>query len=196
MKKLALFDFDGTITRSDSMFALLRFLAGTPRYYRGLLAASPAMALHAARLLPAQKAKEALLQSFLAGMPVQAFDERCRQFTAEVLPGIMRPGALQAIDQYKAAGFDIYVVSASAENWVHPWCSQRGLGCIATRLEKKNGLLTGNIEGLNCNGPEKKNRILHTLDIQAYSQVIAFGDSQGDRAMFSLATEQHYRPFR
>jgi HAD superfamily phosphoserine phosphatase-like hydrolase len=100
------------------------------------------------------------------------------------------------IKKFKENQAEIIVVTASAENWVAPWCQELGIGCIATQLEIKDDLLTGKIKGRNCHGIEKVNRLKEVIDLSKYTDIEAFGDSKGDLPMLKLATRAYYKPFR
>ena len=185
-KKLALFDFDGTLTRKDTLFEVLRWMA--PRaFYRRMILCMPFLILFKLRCITATAAKERLLTTFLNGMPVDAFQAGCDQFVRGRLPQILRKEAVAALVALKNQGADIFVVSASAENWIRPWCRQQGIGCIASALEVVDGKLTGRLKGNNCNGTEKVNRIKAGIDLSSYTEIFAFGDSSGDRPMLALA---------
>jgi HAD superfamily phosphoserine phosphatase-like hydrolase len=87
-------------------------------------------------------------------------------------------------------------VSASAENWVKPWCDKYGIRCLSTKLEVNGGIITGKIRGRNCYGDEKACRIKETFDLSKFDLIIAYGDSSGDKEMLALAHERNYKPFR
>ena len=53
----------------------------------------------------------------------------------------------------------------------------------------ENGYFTGKFATSNCNYQEKKKRIEEEIDLSFYDEVIAFGDTEGDKIMFSLATK-------
>jgi HAD superfamily phosphoserine phosphatase-like hydrolase len=112
------------------------------------------------------------------------------------LPRLIRPGALQAINTYKQEHSQVAVVTASAENWVKPWCNKHGLICVGTQLEVQNGIITGKLCGANCYGPEKVKRIQQQFTLSDFEEIVAYGDSSGDREMFAIAHHHHYKPFR
>ena len=56
--------------------------------------------------------------------------------------------------------------------------------------------LTGFLASKNCYGPEKVLRIKKQINLTDYDNIIAYGDSQGDREMFELAEKCFYKPFR
>ena len=99
-------------------------------------------------------------------------------------------------EKLKAAGAEVVIVSASAENWLQQWCSVHQLQLMGTRLEIKNDLVTGKIENLNCHGKEKVNRINAAFDLSQYSEIYCYGDTKGDKPMLELATFSFYKPFR
>jgi phosphatidylglycerophosphatase C len=195
-KKLILFDFDGTITTKDSLLEFLIFYKGMTRFTWGMLLLSPIIASYLIKLIPNWKGKQMVLKYFLSGENLNEFNVRCREFTEKKLPALIRPGALKAIEEYKKEGAVVAVVSASAENWVAPWCEKIGILCIATQLEIKDGVVTGNLCGANCFGPEKVNRIKKQFLLSDYDHIVAYGDSSGDREMFGIAHKHHYKPFR
>ena len=193
---LVLFDFDGTITTKDTLIEFIQFYRGRNQYFLGLLLMAPMLALFLSRLIPNWKAKQHFLTHYFKGEKISFFNSRCLEFTMRVLPGLIRPDALKAIEAYRKQKVTIAVVSASAENWVKPWCDANGLICLATKLEVKNGAITGQLSGRNCYGDEKVCRIKEHFNLADYQEIIAYGDSSGDKEMFELAHKTFYKPFR
>ena len=69
-----------------------------------------------------------------------------------------------------------------------------GLICTKAKYDEQ-GFFTGKFASPNCNYQEKKNRIEKEIDLSLYDQIIAFGDTKGDEAMFSIATKSNFRYF-
>lgn len=193
---LVLFDFDGTITTRDTLIEFARFYKGKKKYWTGMLMLAPFMVMYMLKLLPNWKAKQFFLSRYFKDESADTFNARCRDFSRNILPSLIRPGARKTIEQYKNDNATIAVVTASAENWVKPWCDQNSIICLATKLEVKDGRITGNIDGRNCYGDEKACRIKDTFDLSAFGKIIAYGDSPGDKEMLALAQQQHYKPWR
>lgn len=110
-----------------------------------------------------------------------------------------RPAAIKRIDQHRAAGDKIVVVSATPRFILEQWCRDRRLDLIATEVElDKKGRLTGRIDGKNCRGPEKVCRIRAAYDLNDFDEIYAYGDTVSDLPMLELAEEhlRFYRPFR
>ncbi len=178
------------------MLEFVRFVFGSKRLYAGMVKISPWLIALKAGLYPAHKAKEKLLSIFFRGMSEEIFNKHAANFSAEALPGLLRPGAMRELAMHKQKGTKVVVVSASAENWVKYFCNEQQITCIATKLEiDSRGNLTGKLSGANCNAMEKVNRIKCEFDPADFENIYAYGDSKGDKDMLSIATHPHYRFF-
>lgn len=195
MNNLILFDFDGTITTKDSLKKFLIFYHGWFKLIIGLLAISPVLILYVLKILSNNSAKQILLQWFFKHEPLDVFNQKCKTFALQHIPQILRKEAIEQLHQHKNNHETIVVVTASAENWVKPWCDEMNLHCIGTKLEVAENKLTGNYQGENCYGPEKVNRIKAQFDLSNFEKIVAYGDSRGDREMFALATQYYYKTF-
>ena len=103
---------------------------------------------------------------------------------------------MQKISWHKKDGDTIVIVSASPKYWLKPWCTKNSLALLATKLEIKNGVITGKISGKNCHGYEKARRILEAYDLEKFDYIYAYGDSVGDREMLGLANYKFYKFFK
>ncbi len=195
-QRLVLFDFDGTITTKDTLVEFLRFYSGSVKFYLGMLWLSPVVVAYLLKIIPNWKGKQVVLRYFIGGADLTKFNNRCLAFSKTILPGLIRPGALETLREAIKSNATVAVVSASAENWVAPWCHEQRILCIATQLDVVDGKITGKLCGANCYGPEKVNRIKNKFALTEYEEIIAYGDSEGDREMFDIAHKHHYKPFR
>ena len=196
MKQLALFDFDGTITRKDTFVEIIRFKVGTAKLAAGMLALSPVLVMYKLKLIKNWRAKEIMFGYFFKGTPIDEFLRLGVDFSRKALPSLIRPSALARIQEHQAAGDDIFIVSASAAEWIKPWSDQFGIKVIGTSWEVVDGKITGKIKGKNCYGPEKKVRIMERVVPSEYKVVSVYGDTSGDREMLTLATDKYYRYFK
>lgn len=194
-KKLALFDFDGTITRKDTLLDFMIFTNGPMRALWVFVRLLPATVRFALKRITNQQYKETFLTYAYQGKPVAELGKHAQRYARERIPGLMRPGARKALDRHKRAGDDVYLVSASARLWLEDWCRQENIGLICSELAVENGRLTGKLAGKNCRGPEKVSRIREQIPLEDYATVVAYGDSSGDTEMLALADEGHFRPF-
>ena len=196
MKKIAFFDFDGTITTKDTMLGVIKFQKGKAAFYTGFFINSPFLIGLKLKVVSNQFAKEQILKYFFAGMDSLSFQKSCDLFIANVLPSFIRPAAIKEIRKLQSRGFEIVVVSASAENWIKNWCDTTGVQLIASKLEIIEQMVTGKLNGKNCNGEEKAVRIKACYNLSEYEEIRCYGDSSGDKQMLALATESFFKPFR
>jgi phosphatidylglycerophosphatase C len=195
-KKIAFMDFDGTITKKDSLLEFIKFQKGKLAFYTGFLLNLHWLVGYLLKLVPSDRAKQKVLNYFFSGLEQNLFQEKCDLFAQYILPGMIRPSALAEIEVLRHHNFEIVVVSASAENWIINWTNQLSLKLIATRLEVKNGKITGGIEGRNCRGQQKVVCILEQWNLDEYNEIYAYGNSPDDKPMLALATKSFYKPFR
>lgn len=194
-KAIAFFDFDGTITTSDSLAAFIRYKQGSYGFLAGLIPVLPSILGFKAGLVNRQVAKEKLMTKFFAGTPEATFRSLAASFVREKIPSIIRPKAMEKLAWHQQEGHEVVIVSASPTHWVEPWCKAHGFICMSTELETVDGKITGKIRGLNCHGEEKVRRIKEQFDLSEYSSIYAYGDSRGDEPMLALATFSYYKPF-
>ncbi len=194
-KNIAFFDFDGTITKNDSLLGFLRFVLGDKKVFFGLFVLSPILMLHLLGLFPSYKAKKILLSYFFKNTEATKFWEIAREYSLNHIDKITRVSAIEKINWHKANGDTIVVVSSSLYCWLKPWCDKNGLDLIATKIEVKDGKITGNLLGQRCYGAEKVNRIRKFYDLQKFSKIYAYGDSKGDLEMLEIADYKFYKSF-
>lgn len=193
---LALFDFDGTVTEKDSLADFIQFAVGRPRYYLGLVFLSPMLTGYTLKIVPNHIAKERLIAHFFRGWDAEQFRRLAEQYSLEKIDAITRSKAMERVRWHQNEGHDVVIVSASMAEWLQPWCDQNSIVLISTRLEVKEGRLTGRFATKNCYGPEKANRVKAAYDLSRYDHIFAYGDSRGDRELLALADEPFYKPFR
>lgn len=195
-RRIAFFDFDGTITSKDTMLEMIRYTFGPGKFMFGFMLNSPFIVLYKLGLISNHAAKQRVLRFFFGKLAADRFNELCREYAEEAIPLVLRGKALKEIMQLKSQGASVVVVSASPENWLAPWCEANGLKLIATRMQVEKGHITGKIEGLNCHGEEKVRRIRESYDLSQYDQIFCYGDTNGDKPMLELATVSFFKPFR
>lgn len=196
MGAVAVFDFDGTITRGDSTTAFCR-AAFPERLLPAILRSAPSLAGYALGRVARQRLKESLLTTVLGGREEPEVRALGAAWAARRLPGMVRPPALERLRWHQARGDRVVLASASLELLVEPWARTAGVhDVLASRLEVRDGRLTGRLAGRNCYGPEKVARLTALLGDLDGIDLYAYGDSRGDRELLAAARHAVYRPFR
>lgn len=150
---VAAFDFDGTITTTDSFRHFVRQAVGTPRFAWAGLRALPWIVAMKAGLLSRGDAK-AKFASFAFG-PIRedVLDAQARRFVDSYLPNLVRPEMLERVREHRARGHEVVLVSASPSLYLEKWAKTAGFDAVlATRLAFERGVFAGRLDGENCWG--------------------------------------------
>ena len=195
---VAVFDLDGTLTRGDTLFPFLYYLAGTRQFLAKLLLCIPTLILLALKLRSPERAKERVLQIFVKGMTREALAAKGKAFAKEKLPAMLRSQAISRLAWHQSRGHRCVVLSASPALYVEPWAKAVGFDdVLATRLEfDELDRATGRLDGENCRGEAKVRRLeAHFGDLRKLN-LHGYGDTSSDKAFLSRCAEAHYKPFR
>lgn len=194
MKKVYFFDFDGTLTKKDTMFMFLRY-CDQNRFAVKFLLHMPLFMLLKFKLAQAEKVKRHFISSVLKGKTELFLKEKATGFFDENYPDLIRENALEFIHNMNRAQTESYLVTASLDFWVKPFADKFEMVLIATEGKFEDGIFTGKFKGPNCNGEEKVKRIKEALGDRKFDKSIAFGDTSGDGALLKYANEGHYKFF-
>lgn len=199
---LNLFDFDKTLIVCDSMIPFLCLCVGP---WKVLLAL-----VELAKNYPTLKkctdrggssssirafAKEILLGASIKSLEPESLPNY--EFSELIYRHAFNNAVLRELTEAKQRKERTIIISASIDTYLKPIAERLGVELIATKVATTgNGLLTGSLLGENCRGLEKIKRLEELLDLQNYSPITAYGDSEGDREMLQMATVARYRSGR
>lgn len=189
-RSIAAFDFDGTLTKKDSLFEFLLFTQGKWRTFLGLVILSPAVMAMFLGIIDNNRCKEIMLSYFFKGWRQADFELKGREFVTRGKE-ILNPETCAKLRKHLNEGHEVYIISASVEEWVKPIAETLGVkNVLCTRLAVgKDGILTGRYQGKNCHGQEKVNRLLQADPDRDTYCLYAYGDSNGDKQLFDFADE-------
>jgi phosphatidylglycerophosphatase C len=192
-RRVAAFDFDGTLSRRDSLGPFLERVCGRGPLYRAMAVRAPMLAGIAVGIGDRDAEKERLVGKLLAGRTAASVRDAGQQYARALIEGdALRPEMLEKVAWHRAEGHEIVIVSASLDVYLEPlapllgidrvFCTQLGVG--------PDGRLDGRLEGGNVRGPEKVRRVEAWLDGAAV-ELWAYGDSAGDRELLAAADHAH-----
>lgn len=189
-KPFVFFDFDGTLTQSDTLMPFLRHCSGSKSYYGKLLKLSPVFLAYFARILPNYLAKERVLTEFLRQMTVQEAEHFATTFVQQVLPHRLLALGMDKLREHQQQGHYCILVSASPELYLRHWAALHQFdGIIGTQLAVVSGHLTGQLWGQNCFGAEKVKRIEAEYGTDCWLNSFAYSDSASDLPMLRCAAQ-------
>lgn len=189
------FDFDGTLTWTDSFLAFLAWRSGPARHALGMVRMAPAALAYAWRR-DRTALKAALVREYLLGAALPDLDRQARAFAEQASPRLLRCDAVRCWEDWRDRGARLVIVTASPEFVVAPFAQAlRAERLIGTRLAlDAESRVTGAFDGLNCRGPEKVVRLRAAFGADV-RLAAAYGDTDGDTAMLALAEVKGMRVF-
>ena len=194
--RLALFDFDGTISNDDSFRGFIIYYCGYGKFLLGSIILSPIYLLYILGMVKNNFMKERAISFFFKNESITDLWKKGKQYSNDKIDNMVREKAKEKIKWHQSRGDKIIVVSASANIWLESWCLKNNIDLIATELEEIDGKITGKLINGNCFGNEKVVRVKKKVNIKDYEEIFAYGDSRGDKELLDFADKPYYKPFR
>lgn len=192
-RRIAAFDFDGTLTRRDTLLPFLVRACGSRAVARAAGLVAPVnVRSRLGRLEDGlhhrDATKEALLGHLMAGRTAAWLAEEGAAF-AQTLEARLRPVMVEQLRWHREAGHELVIVSAGLCAYLEPFAAEHGFDhVIAVGLEADDqGVLTGRLTGPNVRGPEKAVRLRAWLGDDRPDLLWAYGNSSGDRELLAMA---------
>lgn len=195
-KGIAFFDFDGTLTQSDSFWHFIRFSQPILKILLGGIRFAPQLLAMKLGWLSNQVVKGMVLRFFYRGWTKERLKKVSESFAREEIDKILRPGATERVKWHQSQEHEVCLVSASLEHYLIPWCRNLGIHCLATSLKIEDGRVLGTYDHPNCYGSEKERRIKEVYNLDSFDEVYAYGDSPGDQEMLALADHRFFRSLK
>ena len=134
LRKIIVFDFDGTLTTKDSLKEFILFVKGKSKFIFGLIYCAPILIAYICKLCPNWKAKQYLFSYFFKGMLYDEFKNLGTNFSAKI-NNFTRNDTVKRLNEYNN-NHQVYIISASIEDWIIPWASKwKDIKVIGTRVE-------------------------------------------------------------
>ena len=192
---LAVFDFDGTITYKDSFLLFVLYSVGFINLLWSTISKSQYFIIFCKNDFKSFL-KEKFINYFFHNMSDDIFQFMIENFIENKLPKLINPKAFQCMMQHMEQGHRVIVISANIEDLVGKWCDKYGISEYScTNLLKKDGNLTGRINGANCYGIEKVKRLISLVGTLDKFIIYAYGDSKGDSELLEIADHSFYKFF-
>lgn len=192
---VAAFDFDCTISTRDTLLPFLRYITpSTTQFIGRSIKLLPLLCAYKLGMIENQEAKEQLLKTFLQNHSLSQLEIQGKEFAKTIIPTVIKPEAIARLRWHQAQKHHCVLISAGLEIYLTPWAQEMGFDAIcATKLAlSTTGLISGKIDGHNCYGAEKVNRLLKEVGPKNYT-LYAYGDSRGDKELLALADFPFYR---
>ncbi|MDE6484118.1 MAG: HAD-IB family phosphatase [Duncaniella sp.] len=188
-RDIAVFDFDGTLTRDDTFYTFARHALGLPRLIMRSLRAVPAVIAWKFGRLTSSEAKEKLYSALYKGLDRAAIVKASATFSPRYKKEI-----LDRLIHSRDTGVEVWIVSASLDLWMEEIARQLGVKLLCTRTgTAPDGTLTGRFSTPNCRGDEKVTRLRAAIPDMANCRITVYGNEftpgGGDSPLASIADE-------
>lgn len=187
MKTLVLVDFDKTLYKKDSLIEFTRFYKGNFQFIIGLISLLPSLIKWKMGIISNEKAKQKFINYFFKNEDYTLFLAKGKKFSTENISKNINQTIWKQIKNFQENNAEIYIVTASFQEWIINWAEQNKIKLISTQLEIIDHRITGNFKTKNCYGIEKVNRIKAEINLENYNKITVFGKGKGDYEMLQLS---------
>ena len=191
--KLALFDFDGTLTSEDSYTAFLYYCSSKLRICLTIIFIWPVILGYKLGLIKGTTLRPILSKAALWRKQKSIVDQLGIEFAKQRMPDMLSAEMIEKLRWHKEQGHTIYVVSASLEPYMKPFCHTLEVELICTELEVHGTRYTGRYLDGDCTGQNKVNFIEEQISLSDFESIYAYGDSVEDLPMLAVADHAYMR---
>lgn len=197
-RRIAVFDFDGTLTRRDTLVPFLIRACGRRSVGGALARIAPGTARGRVgrgigEVHHRDASKAALLRTLLADRSADWLTAAGRSYAAG-LADRLRPEMVPHLAWHRDRGHETVIVSASLLAYLDPFAADQGFDhVIAVEMGADGDRLTGELISPNVRGPEKARRLRAWLGDDADDATLwAYGNSSGDAELLAMADVGHW----
>ena len=207
---VAVFDFDGTLTRRDTSLPFVVFVLGRVKTCLTIVRLVPMFGLDLVTAFWDERLKsqagqreslggvvgkweanvhERLLRHCFAGMTADRLRDLGERFMAIEGASLIKQAGLRRLAWHKSQGHRCILISASIDVYLDAWATDAGFDdVLGTQLELDyKGVFTGRFAMEPCWGRAKVRRLESHLGSLADYTVFAYGDSRGDKDLLAAA---------
>lgn len=201
MDKLAIFDVDFTITRKETLLELFKFvISKDKRNIKFIPRALFSGIMYGIKIYDEKRVKEAFLK-FIEGVEEESLKELVKEYYEKRLSKILYEDAITMMRKLKDEGCKVYLVSASPEFYLNEFYNIKEVDkIIGTRFSMKNGKFNRVMEGNNCKGKEKVQRLMEVLKNENvkvdFKNSYMFSDSLSDKPLLDLVGNPYLINFK
>ncbi len=190
-RRVAAFDFDGTLTPRDTLVPFLARSYGRRRLLQVAASVGPPWRLEA-EVHRRDHAKAQLLRRLTRGDDPARLADIGRHY-ADQLESVLRPEMRERVEAHRRAGHELVAVSASLVTYLGPLLGERLAfdEVIAVELAVgDDGRHSGEMVRPNVRGPQKEVRLREWLAATGEADDVelwAYGNSSGDAELLAMA---------
>jgi phosphatidylglycerophosphatase C len=198
IRKVAAFDFDGTLSLRDTLVPFLSRVSGRRRFAQvaaqlGLLGARRRVDVR-----DRDEVKAEMVRRLFVGRDEAELRRQGEIYARDLLANQINPMVLQRLEQHRGAGHEVLFVSASLVYYLDPIARELDMqGVLAVEPAVEQGRLTGELTRPNVRAEQKALRLREWMGQRPtgplhQAEVWAYGNSSGDHALLQLADHAYW----
>jgi phosphatidylglycerophosphatase C len=184
---IAVFDFDGTLYRKDTLIAFCLFVYKKhPWRMRFFPLQCVAAALYFFKLIPILTFKSLFIR-FTSGWNTDELKKQIAAFWSDQKTVDFHDNILQALKDYQSNNIPCVCISASPQLFIQPICDQWGIEVLGSEIAQHNNTW---VFVFNCRG---KNKVMALHEKHPNAQVeVVFSDNNDDDHLFAIAQKSFW----
>lgn len=195
--KLFAFDFDKTITKSDTILPICRFIAEHYNSISSFRIIQINFFLFRLKIISSKKFKEKIVLHLLKGKSRDEIEIIISNFLTKHFDELFNKEITDLIGREKNRGDKVIIVTSNLELFVNPVKNILSVDEVyGTKVKTKNNFINAGVEGENCSGIRKAEIVNEYKSKFQFEKVIAYGDSIGDYKMLEVSDESYLALYR
>jgi phosphatidylglycerophosphatase C len=195
---VAAFDFDGTISKRDTLIPFLAKVAGPARFAGVCARLGLSGARGAVDIRDRDEVKQEMIRLLFAGRTEDELRSRGELYARDLLSDALRPMVVDRLHRHIGMGHRTVVVSASLVYYLDPVAREFGIdGVIGVEPEVVDGVLTGALARPNVRAEQKAVRLREWLgagpdDPLVELRLWGYGNTSGDHALLAMSDHAYW----
>ena len=191
-RKIAAFDFDGTLSNKDTLVPFVAGVAGYPKAVAAAISAGFAGIKGDISPTDRDQLKEFMVERLLAGRTLRELERAGGEHATKLLDSGLNPVLVDQLKRHVAAGHETLMVSASLGYYLRPIARYFNVSeVIAVEPDSVDGVLTGSMPP-NVRAAEKRRLVKAWLGLGEDEslegiEMWAYGNSSGDHELLEMA---------
>jgi len=177
--RVVIFDFDGTLTKQDTLRPFASYIAGKYNQSLKLFLFYVFLLFYKLKLISDKKLKESFLQLFVKTKSAEEIEKIVNLFFEDIVQNMINNPVLDKLKNHVNYQDRVFIVSANFDFLLKALVKKWNInGIISTETEQENGYFTGKIVGDTCKGENKLKKIETVLGEGVLKNAIAYADEE------------------
>lgn len=195
--QLFAFDFDKTITVSDTILPICRYLSKKFNSSTAFRLIQISYILFRLKLISSKKFKQLIVKYLLKNKSTVEIEKSVTEFYKLNFNELFNHRIINLITEQNKAGNKVIIVTSNLELFVRPVKNILSVDEVyGTRIKVNEGIVADEIEGENCSGIIKAKIVQQFKSEFQPGKIISYGDSQGDFEMFRISDESFIAEYK